>query len=468
MTTPMRFLQFHRVHHKLGLLIFSLFISLIMILGLILYPLFEKFYFQQVVNELIHRGHSHAGVLSSDFSPPTLEHVKLMEKNAITSVIVLDSSGQVLTQSRSLPPSQNVYLRPLPEFNDAPSELVESDWRNKPYLVSKSPVTIQGKTVATVIMFTPSEPIRTAIESLQRILIGVTITSSVASAVLIFIIAKRITRPLVNMKNAVRLLSQNKYNFSLATDGKDEIAELSRSLMDFSHELKHYRLERQDFLAEISHELRTPITYIREYANILRAGAIQDEEEKEKFLDYIFDASNRLYHLSDDLFELVQLDQTNYRIQKESVNLIALIQQAVDEFKLGFAEAEITLQWNPPKKRTINGFIDPVRISQVLVNLLENAKKYTPAGGHVEIKVSELPYAIEVTVSDTGIGIPEENIHQIWQRFYRVEKSRSRAHGGAGLGLSICKRIVELHDGSIRVQSRPGRGSIFTVLLPRP
>ncbi|EXX87831.1 histidine kinase [Paenibacillus darwinianus] len=463
----MRFLQFHRVHHKLGILIFSLFMSLMLILGLILYPLFVQFYFRQVVNELIHRGHSHASVLSSDFSQATLEHVKLMEKNAITSVIVLDSSGRMLTSSRSLPPSQNAYLQPLPETNAPPSKLVESDWRNQPYLVSKSPVTIQGKTVATVIMFTPSEPIRMAIDSLQSILIGVTITASLGSAVLIFIISKRITRPLVNMKNAVSLLSQNQYNLSLSTDGKDEIAELSRSLMDFSHELKHYRLERQDFLAEISHELRTPITYIRGYANILHSGAVQDPEERERFLAHIYDASNRLFHLSNELFELVQLDQTDYRIYKVHANVIPLIQQTIDELSHGFAEAEIDLQWNPPKKRAVTCLIDPARFTQVLINLLENAKRYTPSGGRVQVKVTELPDAIEILVADTGIGIPAENIHQIWQRFYRVEKSRSRAHGGAGLGLSICKRIVELHNGSIRVHSEQGKGSIFIVTLPR-
>lgn len=466
MKNRVRLPQFRHVHHKLGTLIFVLFMVLILILGLILYPLFINFYFQQVANELIHRGHGHATVLSQDFTTETLHHVAAMEQNAVTSVVVLDASGSVLALSRSLEKSQESYLQPLPPGSTNNYYLVERDWQNKPYLVAKSPVIQQGKTLGTVIMFTPTEPVRSAIQSLQKILVGITFTALFASAVLIFLVSKWITRPLVGMKDAVQQLTRNNYQVSLPTGGNDEVAELNRSLMELSQELKHYRAERQEFLAEVSHELRTPITYIRGYADILRKEMIQGPQERQKYLQFIFDATNRLFHLINDLFELVQLDQVDYRIHKIHTNLPELIEQVVNEMRDSYTKSNLSLKWIRPERQIAVG-VDTERIRQILINLLENARKYTPKGGKVEIGLRELSHTIEIQIQDTGIGIPKENLHQIWQRFYRVEKSRSREYGGAGLGLAICRRIVELHGGSIQVESTVGEGSTFTISLPK-
>lgn len=459
--------HFNRVHHKLGLMIFLLLMTLVLALGLVLYPLFINFYFKQVVNELIHRSHSHASVLSENFTQSTLMHVALMEKNAITSVVVVDDKGNRLVSSRTLPESLNSYLQPLAK-NDAnpPFQLVEGDWRDKPFIVSKSPVVIQGKTVGTVIMFAPTDPIRSAVTNLQRILIGVGIIALVASGVLIFVVSKSITRPLIRMKTAIEQLSQNQYNLTLPVKGNDEVAELSSSIYDLAQELKHYRTERQEFLAEISHELRTPITYIRGYADVLKKGVFRNESDRETYVQLIYDATNRLYHLIDDLFELVQLDQLDYRVDKVRIDMIQLVDQVIFEMQDRYAESEISLTWEKPHGSVVV-LIDPKRIAQVLINLLENARKYTPAGGNVIVQLQVHQKEIELRIKDTGRGIPKDKLSYIWQRFFRVEKSRSREHGGAGLGLSICKRIVDLHNGSIRVISEVGKGSTFIVSLPK-
>ncbi|BCJ88349.1 HAMP domain-containing sensor histidine kinase [Effusibacillus dendaii] len=457
----------YHVHHKLGLLFFALFLILILVLGLVLYPLILKFYFQQVVNELIHRGHSYASVLSQDFTPETLHHVEMMEKYSVSSVAVVDAAGAVIAQSQPVTDAKRPYLQPIQNGKKGSYELVAADWINNPYLVAKSPAVLDDKTVATVVMFTPTEPIRSAVQSMQQVLFGITLAALLASALLIFVIAKGITRPLVNMKNAVQRLTHNSYQLSLTIKGKDEIAELNRSLLELADELKHYRTERQEFLAEVSHELRTPITYIKGYADVLSKGVIDDENERSKYIGFIQDATNRLYQLTNELFELIQLDQVNYRVHKQKTDLIQLVKQVVNEMQNGFADSKVALTATYPDKKESIIFADAMRIRQVIFNLLDNARKYTLAGGRVEVEMADLPHEVEITVRDTGNGIPPEALKQIWQRFYRVEKSRSREYGGAGLGLSISKRIVELHNGTIEVDSQLGKGSVFTVRLPK-
>lgn len=461
-----RLFHVYRVHHKLGLLSFLLLLFFILALGSVLYPLFIRFYFDQVVNELVHRGHGHATVLGEDFSAETLHHVESMEKNAVTTVAVVDSTGRVLIQSRPLADQISGYLQPLGENDHAAYYLSETDWRNHPYLVSKSPVISAGKTAATVVMFMPTDPFRSTVRSFENILLGVILSALLVSAFLIDFWSKRITRPLLNMKQAIGRLAKNQYELSLPVGGNDEIAELNRSIIKLAGELRHYRTERQEFLAEISHELRTPVTYIKGYADILRKGAAKDEDERRKYLLFLYEAADRLNRLMNDLFELVRFDQVGYPLRKARTDLAALLVQICDEMGESFRKSELSLRFEHPEQSLICE-IDSERMRQVFVNLLENARKYTPAGGSVRISAQKEQGSVRVEVSDSGMGIPAEELPHIWKHFYRVEKSRSREHGGAGLGLAICKRIVELHGGTVEAQSKPGEGTVFAVDLPR-
>jgi two-component system sensor histidine kinase BaeS len=452
-----------RVHYKWGLSVFATIILLLIALEIIFYLVFTRFYVQQLADDMIHRGHSHAYALQENWSEETLRHVAEMEMYSRYVVAVIGKDGDVMVSSTTLEPAQMKYVRN--DESELEYEWIERDWRNEPYLVSQSSILIEnGKGNANVMMFTPTVPIRAAVQSLRTLLLIFTAVAVLSVFVLVFFFSMWFSKPLLLMISAIRKLSRNDHHFKLPNHSDDEIGELNRSIMELSAELKHYRTEREQFLADISHELRTPITYIRGYADVLQNQVLR-EEDKHRYLRFIHEAAGRLHRLIGDLYELTKLDQIEVSIRKEEFNIIYVLQQIAEESRDRFQTVGIQFHSELPHDTIVmNG--DPSRIVQVIMNVLENARKYTPKGGHVVLRCHKSKDGIRIEVEDTGIGIAEAELPHIWRRLYRVEKSRSRDYGGSGLGLAIARRIVHLHNGSIEAQSKEGIGTKFIILLP--
>jgi len=452
-----------RIHHKLGLSIFAFIMILVFVLEIIVYNVFTRFYVQQLADDMIHRGHSHATALQEQWSEETLRHVAEMESYSRYVVAVIDSRGEILISSQPLQPTQMEYVKNFDTVSEY--EWVVRDWRRQPYLISQSSVLDgNGKLIGYVVMYASTTPIREAIYSLRTLMFLFSVVSLIIIFVLVFLFSNWISKPLVAMRNAVRKLTRNDYNFSLPISARDEIGELNQSIMELSGELKHYRTEREEFLAEISHELRTPITYIRGYADVLQQTSVKDEDRR-KYLRFIREAADRLHRLIGDLYDMSKLDQVKVQIDKQEMDLVPFIRQMREEQMERFMEKGIDLQDDLPST-PVRVQADRNRLAQVIMNLLENARKYTPEGGSVRIRLSKEQREALIRIQDTGIGIPDSELPHIWRRFYRVEKSRSRDYGGAGLGLSIAKRIIELHDGTITVNSKEGIGTTFLIRLP--
>lgn len=231
-------------------------------------------------------------------------------------------------------------------------------------------------------------------------------------------------------------------------------------------DLKRLERVRQDFVANVSHELRTPLTAIKGYVEALRDGGLQDPVQAEQFLRVIQRHSERMDKIVSALLLLSELESADRVLQRETVHLPELIQTAVETLRPLAVGKKQNLRVEPleglPTLRA-----DNQKIHQVLINLLHNAISYTPEGGSITVETTPVPGGVEVSVTDDGIGIPLEDLSRIFERFYRVDKGRSRELGGTGLGLSIVKHIVEAHGGHVRVESKPGKGSRFTFFLPR-
>lgn len=451
------------VHYKLGLSVFVTIVLLLVVLEVIFYVVFTRFYVQQLADDMIHRGHSHAFALQDNWSDETLRHVAEMEMYSRYVVAVTGKNGELLVSSAALDPAQSHYVRNYESRLEY--EWLERDWRNVPYLVSQSPITIDGgEVVGNVMMFASTEPIREAVRSFRTLLLMFTIVSVLSVFMLVFIFSMWFSKPLLMMKNAIGKLSRNDYQFTLPKNGDDEIGQLNRSIMELSAELKHYRTEREQFLAEISHELRTPITYIRGYADVLQNQSAS-ETDQQKYLRFIHEAAGRLNRIIGDLYELAKLDHVQVNIRKEEINLTFVLQQIAEESRDRFEGSGIHFQAEVPM-HAIPIYADPNRLVQVVMNVLENAKKYTASGGRVTLRCTDGKGEARIEVKDTGIGIAESELPHIWRRFYRVEKSRSRDYGGAGLGLAIARRIVELHEGTIEAYSQEGKGTKFVIKLP--
>ncbi|AMX82645.1 PAS domain-containing sensor histidine kinase [Geobacillus subterraneus] len=231
-------------------------------------------------------------------------------------------------------------------------------------------------------------------------------------------------------------------------------------------ELKRLEQIRKDFVANVSHELKTPVTSIKGFAETLLDGAMKDEEALEHFLTIILKESERLQTLVEELLDLSKIEQHGFQLLLDDVNVAEVTAEAVAVFRQKAEEKQIDLRAEAPPGLVIRG--DRNRLKQILLNLLANAIAYTPEHGQVAVEAEENEREVLIRVKDTGIGIEEKEIPRIFERFYRVDKARSRDSGGTGLGLSIVKHLVEAHHGHITVASEVGRGTVFTIHFPKP
>ncbi|UOE93414.1 ATP-binding protein [Alkalihalobacillus sp. LMS39] len=229
-------------------------------------------------------------------------------------------------------------------------------------------------------------------------------------------------------------------------------------------ELKKLEQVRKDFVANVSHELKTPVTSIKGFSETLLDGAMEEKELREKFLTIIWKESERLQSLIHDLLELSRIEQQYFKLNWQKTNVAEIIEEVVLLLKGKAEEKEIMLEYRVEGDLCIDG--DPTRIRQIIINLITNGLTYTPAGGFLYIEA--VPFAeesIEIKIQDSGIGISEQELPRIFERFYRVDKARSRNSGGTGLGLAIVKHLVEAHHGKIHVESTVGKGTTFFIRL---
>ncbi|MBI5344149.1 MAG: PAS domain-containing sensor histidine kinase [Deltaproteobacteria bacterium] len=234
-------------------------------------------------------------------------------------------------------------------------------------------------------------------------------------------------------------------------------------LQDITEE-KRVETIKKDFVANVSHELRTPLASIKGYSETLLDGGIGDKETEKEFLRIIDRHATRMSRLIDDLLTLSKLESHQMTIESAPVDLKELIVSVAAGFEKQAKDKGIGISTDMPEGH-LTALGDRDRLEQVIVNLLDNAIKYTSAGGSVGISARKADGVVRVDVADTGIGIPREEMPRIFERFYRVDKARSRDLGGTGLGLAIVKHIIQGHNGRVSVESFPGKGSTFSVTL---
>ncbi|WP_369901598.1 cell wall metabolism sensor histidine kinase WalK [Bacillus manliponensis] len=222
--------------------------------------------------------------------------------------------------------------------------------------------------------------------------------------------------------------------------------------------------ERREFVANVSHELRTPLTTMRSYLEALTEGAWQDQNIAPQFLSVTQDETERMIRLVNALLQLSKLDSTEHRLMKEWVDFTEFFNNIIDRFEMSKEQNVFFKRSFSKKSRFIE--MDEDKITQVLYNIISNALKYSPEGGTVTYRLRDREDMLEISISDQGMGIPKENVEKIFERFYRVDKARSRQLGGTGLGLAIAKEMIEAHGGSVWAKSEEGKGTTIYFTLP--
>ena len=292
------------------------------------------------------------------------------------------------------------------------------------------------------------------------------------ATVLGYFLSSTITERIQLLKNAAENIAQGDLNTRVPVQGHDEVAGLAKTFNQMAEQLqegdkKQRELEnlRRDLIAWVSHDLQTPLTSVRAILEALSDGVVEDVETVNRYLRTAQRDVNSLSSLIDDLFQMAQLDAGGFPLDRANASLSDLVSDTLESFTELAKQRDIKLEGN------VENNVDPINmdtqaIGRVLNNLIGNALRHTPDQGRVSVWVHRTGKGIEVTVSDTGEGIRAEDLPHVFKRFYRGEKSRNRGTGGAGLGLAISRGIVQAHGGNIRVESKQGRGTLFTFHIP--
>jgi signal transduction histidine kinase len=276
-------------------------------------------------------------------------------------------------------------------------------------------------------------------------------------------LVKRLTKPLLEMKQAADTVSKGNYSVHLNVNSKDEVGELAYAFNHMADSIRREDERKREFLANVSHELRTPISYVKGYSDALVANMVKTEEDKNRYLNLIHREAGRMERLVGDLLDLSKLETDEYQLEMMPLPLAQLIEDAVQKYRSTIKEKGLTFKIKLDPDIIING--DEGRIEQVIQNIMDNAIRYTNEG-KITINLYTEKNSCCVEVTDTGSGIPEEDIDKVKQRFYTVNKARTRADGGTGLGLAIAEKLVHLHGGELLLLSKVNKGTTVKVLLP--
>ncbi|MBC1904900.1 HAMP domain-containing protein [Listeria booriae] len=321
------------------------------------------------------------------------------------------------------------------------------------------PIETDGKTMALFLRQDPEQQFG----ELRIFFAMILVFTSLISIILVLISGRYIVRPIVKLTNATKKIRKGNYDVALEVKRKDEIGQLADSFTKMAGELEKSETARQEFVANVSHELQSPLTSMQGFATLLSSQTLTAEEQT-KYLAIMTEETTRLSTLTKQLLTLASLDQEAELRKQETFDIKAQWQQLLQMTEWSWRDKSLTIETSL-EAVTYRG--DAELMYQVWSNLLTNAIKFTPESGIIKIRLYENTREVAIEVTDTGIGIAIEALPNIFNRFYKANESRSREAGSSGLGLSICKKIIDLHGGTITATSKIDHGTTFTVKLPK-
>ncbi|WP_054958325.1 HAMP domain-containing sensor histidine kinase [Paenibacillus dakarensis] len=277
------------------------------------------------------------------------------------------------------------------------------------------------------------------------------------------IITNYIVEPIVRLTDATKQISQGKYDLKLNVKRRDEIGQLADHFSHMAKGLEQLEQMRQEFVSNVSHEIQSPLASIQGFSQTLQTSEGLSSEQRQHYLSIIEDESRRMSQLSKQLLMLASLDKEEHILEKTTFDLSAQIKQVLSVTEWSWRSKDLAIDMELP---SLFIYGDQQMLHQVWMNLITNAVKFTDAGGTISVRVSRHDDICKVEISDTGMGISKSDLPHIFNRFYKADSSRNRKETSTGLGLSIVKKIVDLHQGHIEVKSEPGKGTTFFVTLP--
>lgn len=401
-----------------------------------------------------------------------VDQLKQVEGNEQARFTIIDLNGVVLADSDVADAATMVNHKDREEVKEAIKKGIGFDIREsetiKRHLLYAAAMSANGKYI--IRMAVPFS----GLEQYVGLIVPAIIISIFITLLVSLILANRFTRsvtkPLSEIAEEMLKLKEenpefhfNKYHYDEMNVIADTTLKMSKAVKESMSRIEFERMVRQEFFSNASHELKTPLTSIRGYVELLENDMATDEKMKKDFLARIKKESNNMTNLINDILMISRLETKEAEVTMSEVRICPLLNEACNSLEPLAKEYQVELKSNcRPLTMTANA----EQLRELLSNLITNAIKYNKPGGKVEVTIAAESKELVLTVEDTGVGIPEDAKQRIFERFYRVDKGRSKKVGGTGLGLSIVKHIVNYYEGSIEVESRLGEGTRFTVRLP--
>ena len=298
------------------------------------------------------------------------------------------------------------------------------------------------------------------LNAVHRYLLGATLCAFALAAALSFLLTRKVLRPLSEMMQVTRRLSDGDYTARVQVQSKDEIGRLGAAFNRMADNLERIERLRKTMVADAAHELRTPLTNIRGYLEGLQEGVVSPSQET---FEMLHSEMLRLVRLSEDLLSLARADAAKLDLRPQPFSMRDLVEEVLDFNRLRLSAKDLKAEVRFHEGADVV-LADRDKLLQAVRNLFDNAWQYTPPGGRIQVSAKRVPEGLRVSFVNTGQGIAAEDLPYIFERFYRADKSRSRDHGGAGIGLSIVKELVEAHDGKVGATSADGQTTVWFTL----
>jgi signal transduction histidine kinase len=454
---------------KLGITIMVLFLVVLFPLVYTIDQMFTAFYMNQKQEQLESFASEYSTTISSVEDDRSYHMFEMSSELMNAEMFVFNMEGKILKSTGVLGFTEGTQV-PEDIYNTiAQNETVGIEYKSKKesqdFFLSGKPIIVNEEVDGGLVVVSSMEEVNNSIEQVRLWLLISVIGALFIAIGFTFFVSRKLSYPLLQMERATREIAKGKLKTKLLISTKDEVGSLATAITDLGRELEEYRTNRREFFANISHELRTPISYIKGYSEVLKDGLVLNEEEKDQYLTIINEESTRLTTLINDLFELAKMEEGKIDLNYEWLDIEDVLNSSVKKVCLKATEKKIDIRLKTSSDYPLL-YTDGVRLEQIVINLIENAIRYSDPESRVEIYTEVHKQSIEIFIQDFGMGIPEEDAPFIFERFYRVEKSRSRASGGTGLGLAIVKNLVELLGGEIDFSSISGEGTIFTLSFP--
>jgi len=378
-------------------------------------------------------------------------------------VLIFDQSGLVLNDSNNAEVGNTMII---PEVISAMDKKKATNIRAAEDTVyAAAPIENDASRIVGAVLLVGSiKDINASVSTIRQTLIMYTVITTLVMAVLVFAVSQVLIDPLSSIVNVVQKMSDGHLDQRININSHDEYAQLGYSFNEMAEKLEKVDKTRQEFVSNVSHELKTPLSSIKVLSESI---LLQDDVPVQMYQEFLQDINSevdRMTRVVNDLLQLVLLDQGGYGLHVETVNLNAMVSDILKRLYPLAEQKNIKFTYEDVRDVTIEA--DEMKLTSAISNLVDNAVKYTQSGGVVKIIVDADHQNAFITVSDTGIGIKEEDQGKIFDRFYRVDKTRDRETGGTGLGLAITYSTVRLHNGSIRVNSKENEGTSFIMRIP--